>query len=31
VKKLPIGISTLKEIIEEDYLYVDKTKIAQEY
>jgi len=29
LKKLPIGISTLKEIIEEDYLYVDKTKIAQ--
>lgn len=30
LKKLPIGISTLKEIIEEDYLYVDKTAIAQE-
>jgi len=30
LKKLPIGISTLKDIIEEDYLYVDKTKIAQE-
>lgn len=28
MKKLPIGISTLKTIIEEDYLYVDKTKIA---
>lgn len=28
MKKLPIGISTLKEIIEENYLYVDKTKIA---
>ncbi|MEA1916715.1 MAG: AAA family ATPase, partial [Campylobacterota bacterium] len=30
LKKLPIGISTLRTIIEEDYLYVDKTKIAQE-
>jgi len=30
MKKLPIGISTLKEIIEENYLYVDKTKIALE-
>jgi hypothetical protein len=29
MKKLPIGISTLQEIIEEDYLYVDKTDIAQ--
>jgi len=29
LKKLPIGISTLKEILEEDYLYVDKTDIAQ--
>ncbi len=28
MKKLPIGISTLKTIIEEDYLYVDKTHIA---
>ncbi len=28
MKKLPIGISTLKEIIENDYVYVDKTKIA---
>ncbi len=27
--KLPIGISTLRTIIEEDYLYVDKTDIAQ--
>jgi len=25
VKKLPIGISTFKDIIEEGYLYVDKT------
>ncbi|MCX6074250.1 MAG: AAA family ATPase [Campylobacterales bacterium] len=30
MKKLPIGISTLKTIIEENYLYVDKTKIALE-
>ena len=30
LKKLPIGISTLKDIIQEDYLYVDKTDIAQE-
>ena len=29
LKKLPIGISTLRKIIEEDYLYVDKTAIAQ--
>lgn len=28
MKKLPIGISTFKDIIDEDYLYVDKTKIA---
>jgi len=28
LKKLPIGISTLKEIIDEDYVYIDKTKIA---
>ncbi len=30
LKKLPIGISTLKTIIEQGYLYVDKTDIAQE-
>ncbi|MEA2099270.1 MAG: AAA family ATPase [Campylobacterota bacterium] len=30
LKKLPIGISTLRTILEEDYLYVDKTDIAQE-
>ena len=30
MKKLPIGISTLREILEEDYLYIDKTKIALE-
>lgn len=29
-KKLPVGISTLKEIIEEKYIYVDKTSIALE-
>jgi hypothetical protein len=28
MKKLPIGISTLKEIIEENYTYVDKTDVA---
>ncbi|MGB5793390.1 AAA family ATPase, partial [Poseidonibacter sp.] len=28
LKKLPLGIQTFKEIIKEDYLYVDKTKIA---
>jgi len=27
LKKLPIGISTLRTILEEDYLYVDKTDI----
>ncbi len=30
LKKLPIGISTLRNILEEDYVYVDKTDIAQE-
>jgi hypothetical protein len=29
LQKLPIGISTLKTILKEDYLYVDKTDIAQ--
>ncbi len=28
MKKLPIGISTFRKIIEGDYSYVDKTKIA---
>ncbi len=28
LKKLPIGISTFSRIIEEDYLYIDKTKEA---
>jgi len=28
MKKLPIGIASLKEIIQEDYLYVDKTNTA---
>jgi len=28
MKKLPIGISTLKKIIDGNYIYVDKTKIA---
>ena len=30
LKKLPIGKSTLRTILEENYLYVDKTAIAQE-
>ncbi len=30
LKKLPIGISTLKTILEEDYLYIDKTKVAMD-
>ncbi len=29
LKKLPIGISTLEEILKENYLYIDKTDIAQ--
>jgi len=29
LKKLPIGISTLRDILEDDYLYVDKTDLAQ--
>ncbi len=29
-KKLPIGIQSLKEIIEENYIYVDKTPQALE-
>jgi len=28
MKKLPIGIQTFSEIIEEDYTYVDKTGMA---
>ncbi len=28
LKKLPVGIYTLKQIIEENYLYIDKTEIA---
>ncbi|RLA08076.1 MAG: hypothetical protein DRQ51_03945, partial [Gammaproteobacteria bacterium] len=28
LKKLPIGISTLRNIIEGDYLYIDKTDLA---
>ena len=28
MKKLPIGIQTFSEIIEEQYLYVDKTGLA---
>ena len=29
LKKLPIGIATLKTILQEDYLYIDKTDLAQ--
>ena len=29
LKKLPIGISTLQDILQEDYLYIDKTALAQ--
>ena len=28
LKKLPIGISTLRKIVEGNYLYIDKTEIA---
>jgi len=28
MKKLPVGIQTLSEIINENYLYIDKTGIA---
>ncbi|MEA3383428.1 MAG: AAA family ATPase, partial [Campylobacterota bacterium] len=28
LKKLPIGIQTFSEIINKDYLYIDKTNIA---
>ena len=30
LKKLPIGISTFSEIIEQNYLYIDKTKEAHQ-
>jgi hypothetical protein len=30
LKKLPIGIQTFSEIINKDYLYIDKTKLAFE-
>lgn len=30
MKKLPIGIQTFKDIIEENYIYIDKTKTALE-
>jgi len=29
LKKLPIGISTLSDILQEGYIYIDKTDIAQ--
>ena len=28
IKKLPIGIQSIREILEEDHVYVDKTKFA---
>lgn len=28
MRKLPVGISNLREIIEHNYIYVDKTQIA---
>ena len=28
LKKLPVGIQTFSEIINKDYLYIDKTGIA---
>ncbi|MGM0622793.1 MAG: AAA family ATPase, partial [Campylobacterota bacterium] len=28
MKKLPIGIASLQKIIDEDYVYIDKTDIA---
>ncbi len=30
LKKLPIGIQTLNKLIEENYLYIDKTKTIYE-
>ncbi|WP_291323014.1 AAA family ATPase [Desulfonatronospira sp.] len=30
MKKLPIGVSTLREIIEEGYTYLDKTRIVHQ-
>ena len=30
LKKLPIGISTLTDIIKDNYIYVDKTHLAEE-
>ena len=30
MKKLPLGVSTFSEIIEEDYIYVDKTRYIHE-
>jgi hypothetical protein len=30
LKKLPIGKSTLRTLLEENYLYVDKTEVAQD-
>ncbi len=30
LKKLPIGIAVFRDIIEENYIYIDKTKYAYE-
>ncbi len=30
MKKLPIGIQTFSKIIEENYYYIDKTKLVSE-
>ena len=29
MKKLPVGIQTFRTIIEDDYLYIDKTELAR--
>ena len=30
LKKIPIGIESFKELIEENYFYIDKTKFIEE-
>ena len=29
MKKLPVGIQTFRTIIEDNYLYIDKTEVAR--
>ena len=29
MKKLPVGIQTFSKVVEDDYLYIDKTDIAR--